>query len=496
MFNFLGDCKTVAVTCLQWGDTGKGKIVDLLAEWADIICRGTGGANAGHSVHFGGIPYVFHLIPSGILYDREGKTNIIGSGTAVDPKLLCEELALLAEQGLPFDHLQIAMNAKLTLPTHVLRDRLSEGEHSPERIGTTGRGIGPTYGDHVLRVGLVVNDLLNPDILAAKVARNVEYAMRILKSYNPEAVRTVLHQPFFGRGMFYDPKALLNVDAIVEQYLVYGRMLAPMIKDTDSFLRWRVGKDAILLEGAQGTLLDVDYGTRPFVTSSNCTVDGLAKGAGLNRSHVDLSLGVFKGFYQTRVGAGPFPTELGGKQSAQWCQRSNRELEKAEYGDITVNDKDEFRQGIALRIVGNEYGATTGRPRRIGWLDLPLLRYAMQFSGKHVVLTKLDVLDECETINICTHYKYAGPAYQFGGISTGESADTLYNMASPTAEFLEHCQPVYRSFPGWKQSLKGISVYGDLPDQLREIIDFLARETFMVPRIVSTGPDRTQTIFV
>ncbi len=486
--------RTIAITCLQFGDTGKGKVIDLLSGWADVIVRGTGGANAGHSVCLGDQTFIFHIIPCGILYDEVGKFNIVGSGTAVDPRIFCEEVALLRRQGLSFKHLMLALNAKLTLPTQIVRDRIGEGESCAGRIGTTGRGIGPTYADHALRIGLVVNDLLNPDILAAKVKLNAEFSARILRSYDPETVRTILSHPNLGSGAFYHPGKIFNVDAIVQAYLGYGDVLSQFICDTDLFVQDHVGGSKLLLEGAQGTFLDVDHGTRPFTTSTSCTVDGLAKGAGLNRSNVDLSLGVMKGFYMTRVGEGPFPTELGGNCSADWCRKSSREKEKADYAGTTVNDTDEFRQGVALRIVGGEYGATTGRPRRTGWLDLPLLRYALRWGSLNVVLTKLDVLDDCEVIKVCTHHNYVGNPYFFGDhrIMTGEQLST----AIPAAEFLEHCKPLYKIFPGWKKSLKGITSFEDLPKELKDILSFVVEETKINPKIISVGPDREETIFV
>jgi len=492
--NILDKVRTIAVTCVQFGDTAKGKIVDLLAAWAEIIARGTGGANAGHSVCLGEESFIFHLIPSGILHDKDGKTNIIGSGTAIDPRILCEELALLDKKEISYDKLMLALNAKLTLPTQIVRDRVGEGEAGDGKIGTTGRGIGPTYGDHVIRIGLLVNDLLNRDILAAKVKANVAFSVRILKSYDPEMVKAILQQPYLDDGLFYHSKNIFDVDTIVSRYYEYGRILSPFIFDTDHFIQHSVGVHKILLEGAQGALLDVDYGTQPYVTSSNCTVDGLAKGVGLNRSHIDLSLGIFKGFYETRVGGGPFPTELGGEVSARWCRTASQEEEAAQFAGATVNDEhDEFRQGVALRIAGREYGVTTKRPRRTGWLDLPLLKYALQWNGPDVVLTKLDVLDECRTIKVCVAYEYQGPHYRFGNCHFN-AGDRLLT-AIPSAEFLQHCRPVYRSFPGWQKSIRGIRSFYDLPSELRAILSFLVAETHIRPIIISVGPDREETIF-
>lgn len=494
MQEMLSGIATVAVTCLQWGDTGKGKIVDHLATWADIIARGTGGANSGHTIVTNQGTAIFHLIPCGILYDAQGKVNIIGSGVAVDPRVIEEELQMLKERNLSCNHLQISPNAKLTLPTHILRDRLSESNADAGKIGTTGRGIGPTFEDHTGRRGLTINDLRNKNILRAKVWDNVSFTRRIAKSYDCELVKQILCHHHLGGGVFYHPEKMFDVDAIVDQYAAYGRILKPFIRDTDGFVQANLGSKKLLLEGAQGALLDVDYGTRPFVTSSACMVDGLAKGVGLNRSHIDLSLGVFKGFYQTRVGEGPFPTELGGEQSAQWCRKTTREQEAMDCASVDVNCLTEFLQGIGIRKAGNEYGATTGRPRRTGWLDLPLLRHALRWNSKDVVLTKLDVLNDCAVIKVCTHYYYMGPSYYLGDRRL-KKGDPLF-VAIPAAEVLEWCKPVWREFPGWKQSLKGASSLEDLPEPLRAILNFVVAETGVRPRMISIGPDREETLFV
>jgi adenylosuccinate synthase len=403
---------------------------------------------------------------------------------------------MLQGKGIFCNNLMVAVNAKLTLPTQIIRDRVSEDASGKAKIGTTGRGIGPTYSDHALRIGLFVNDLLNPDILAAKVRENVAYSVRLLKSFDPEAVKKALQDKDLCNGIFYHPEKMFDVDAIVQQYIEYGKTLEPFIRDTDTFIQENVGWKTILLEGANGTLLDVDYGTYPYTTSTGCTVDCLAKGSGLNRSHIDLALGIFKGFYETRVGEGPFPTEFGGDDSAIWCgtRGITKEVELAKYPGVSVNEKDEFRKGVAFRFAGDEYGATTGRPRRTGWLSLPDLRHAMRWGGQDVVLTKLDVLDQCDEIRICTQYNYMGPRYRYGDrvLNPGDHL----KMAIPIAEVLKHCRPVYRTFPGWKKSLKGITSQEDLPGALKEMIGFVILETGIVPRILSTGSSREATIFL
>lgn len=492
----LGKVKTLAITCRQFGDTGKGKFVDLFADWADIIVRGTGGDNAGHSIYADGQEIVNHIIPSGILRDYLGVVNIIGNGTVVYPRSVIKELDNLEAAGLSYDNLKIAYNAKLILPPEIVMDRVSESVAGEGKIGSTGKGIGPTYGDFIARHGLVVNDLLNPDFFRKKLKRHLEYYKTILRNYDPEVLRNILWHEHLESGLYYDEHDIFYFDSIYEQYLKYGQKLKPFIIDADNFVRERVGKKKILLEGAQGDLLSIDRGTYPFVTSSDSTVAGLAKGAGLKESDVDLSLGIIKGFYMTRVGRGPFPTELGDYRSDDWCGRShvNRKLEKELYDKLSINDKDEFFQGIALRQVGCEYGATTKRPRRTGWLDLPLLRYTLGFNSKDIILTKLDVLNDFETIKICKEYKYEGPSCCYAGkqITSGD----ILTVAVPEPEILKNCTPIYESFPGWKTSLKACKSFEDLPKELKNILEYIVEQTGIKPRIISIGPDREETIFI
>lgn len=480
--------KTLAIVCTQWGDSGKGKLVDYFAQWADVIVRGTGGANAGHTISLGGQTYVFHLVPSGIL--RREKVNIIGSGVVLDPRVLIEELDVLATRGIPCDNLRVAYNAKLVLPQHLVIDQVRES--GAGKIGTTGRGIGPAYVDHYQRVGLIVNDLLNLDTLRTKLRRNLEYTSQVLRSCNPD----VLGQVFKGLG-FDDVKGdgWFDIDAIVSRYFEYGRRLAPMITDTDDFLRTNQGKKQILLEGAQGTMLSVDYGTYPFVTASDCSTAGLAKGAGLSLRDIDRVIGIAKAFYMTRVGGGPFPTEIGGEQSAEWCATRGvtRETERAKYPSVTLTEKDPFGLGIAIRQAGHEYGATTGRPRRTGWLDLPVLRYSSRITGKEIALTKLDVLSQCPVIKVCVGYTYTGPDYRVGSkfLTNGNHL----RIAIPMAEVLRHCQPVYEEFPGWMSDISGVRSRRDLPQQLQRLIDFVEVSADVRATLLSVGPDREQTIF-
>jgi adenylosuccinate synthase len=494
----LNNILTLSIVCNQWGDTGKGKIVDLFAEWADIIARGTGGANAGHTIEINGKVYVFHLVPSGILWDGEGKINIIGRGVALDPRIVIEELGILREEGKSYNKLQISLNAHLVLPQHLVMDRVKESDLSTGRIGTTGRGIGPLYVDHYDRIGLVVNDLLNKDIFAVKLKRNLERKVKQLRLSDPEIVEKVMRHEHLENGIFYHPTKIFDVDAIIERYMEYGKELRGMINDTEEFMRRNVNKGSIktLLEGAQGLLLSVDYGSYPYVTSSDCSVKGLAKGVGISEKEIDLTLGIVKAFYMTRVGEGPFPTEIGGEKSEEWCRRKDvtKEFESESFSGDSVNNSNQFLQGIGIRVAGNEYGATTGRPRRVGWLDLPLLRHAIKYNGQNIILTKLDVLDDCEVIKICSGYKYTGSPYN-SGQKTIRFGDII-RTAIPKAEVLKHCQPVYEEFEGWKTDITGIRKLEDLPEKLEELCRYISVETDTNIRILSVGPDRNETIFM
>lgn len=488
----LNGVDTLAVICAQWGDTGKGKFVDYFAQWADIIARGTGGANAGHTIKAGKQELTVHLVPSGIVHDKDGKINIIGSGVVVEPHTLYEELALIERTGMTYNHLMISQDAKLVLPQHLVLDRVRESSAGSGKIGTTGRGIGQAYADHVNRVGLTVNDLLNPDIFVAKLRRNLEEKVRLLHGYDREVIREIMQDPLLKDGLYYSEDCFFDIDAIVSTYMDCGVRLKAHIRDTDSFLRSEVTKKKILLEGAQGNLLSVDYGTYPYVTSSDCSISGLAKGVGLPDGAVDLTLGIHKAFYITRVGAGPFPTELGGEASAEWCATANRALEDELYPEFNVNSPTDFAKGIGIRRAGNEYGATTGRIRRTGLFDVPITRYSTQFGGKKAILTKLDVLDESEEIKICIAYQYEGPSYWLDNHLL-ERGDIL-EVAIPRPEVMRYCQPVYETLEGWMEPIGHIRSFDQLPLALRKILDFVEQKSGIVVKIISVGPDRDQTI--
>ena len=495
-FDFLDRVRTLAVICTQWGDTGKGKFVDYFASWADIIGRGTGGANAGHTIRVGRSEYVFHLLPSGMLHAK--KLNVIGSGVAVEPGTVIDELEALKRFGVSGDNLRIALNARLVLPQHMVMDRLREQAGRPGRIGTTGRGMGPAYTDHTARVGLVVNDLLNPHIFCEKLSRNLEEKVRLVRAYDPTLAitRSIMDHPILNKGVFFSEKNVFDEEMIAEVYLEYGSALKRYIIDTDALIRTAHAEGSrILLEGAQGNLLSVDYGTYPYVTSSDCSIAGLAKGVGLREQDVDLTLGIVKAFYMTRVGEGPFPTELGGERSAQSCRVSTRASEKIAYPDASLNDPDEFVRGVAIRRIGNEYGATTGRPRRTGWLDLPLIRYsAGRLTGPNVILTKLDVLDGADSFKVCTEYVYEGPDYRRGEFifRTGQRIVT----AMPDLEIMQYCRPHYVELPGWPGPIRAVREYQELDPALRQAIEFLEESTDINVMMLSVGPDREDTIVV
>ncbi|MFQ5771790.1 MAG: adenylosuccinate synthase, partial [bacterium] len=342
----------------QWGDEGKGKIVDILSEKVDIVARYQGGANAGHTVVLNGEKYILHLIPSGIL--NENTICIIGNGVVIDPLALSEEIALLESKGIRVaGRLLISHRAHLIMPYHKLLDQARESKDAAHKIGTTGRGIGPAYVDKVNRMGIRIVDLLDKETLTTKLRRNIAEKNEILKK-------------------IYE-KEELNVEQIIEEYIEFDKKIDPFVKDVSAYLNEAIKKGKqILLEGAQGTLLDVDFGTYPYVTSSNPISGGACSGVGIGPTKIDSVLGVIKA-YTTRVGMGPFPTEI--TESAN----------------------------INLRELGDEFGATTGRPRRCGWFDAVIAKFAVQVNGiDALAVTKLDVLDTLPVINICVAYNYQG----------------------------------------------------------------------------------------
>ena len=424
----------IAVIGAQWGDEGKGKIVDLLAERFDVVVRYQGGHNAGHSVQIGDQSFVLHLLPSGIVH--QGKSCVLGNGMVIDPNAFFEEADRLMSQGITItpERVKVSSRAHLILPYHRALDHTSEERLGNEKVGTTLRGIGPAYEDKAGRRGIRVADALVPEVLRSRIERNLEDANRIIEAYGG--------QPLEAESIISDTSAIIE-------------RLAPFITDTSHYLNQAAARgETILLEGAQATLLDVDHGTYPFVTSSSTVVGGAMIGTGLAPKHITGVLGIVR-TYTTRVGEGPFPTEM---------------LEsEAELGQL-------------IRERGREYGASTGRPRRCGWFDAFATRYAAEINGfTSVALTKLDVLDALDEIKVCVGYNL-----------NGKKCDSL----PAVSQDLRRVEPVYETLPGWKSSTLGVTDLRDLPPHAREYINFLSNHIGVEIGLVSTGPERSQTIIV
>lgn len=421
----------MSVTALvgaQWGDEGKGKVVDILAENYDIVARYQGGANAGHTVEIENQKYVLHLIPSGIL--RENKICVIGNGVVIDPKALLEEISLLEKNGIKIKgRLFISHIAHLIMPYHKLLDALQE---SGQKIGTTGRGIGPCYIDKYARKGIRIVDLLNKEILEKKIREN-------LREKNDLITKIYGHEK-------------LDVEKIVSEYLEFDKVIDDYVKDTTVFLNNAIKENKnILLEGAQGSLLDIDFGTYPYVTSSSPTAGGACIGTGISPCKVDSVFGIVKA-YTTRVGFGPFPTEL------------NNEI------------------GEELRKIGVEYGATTGRPRRCGWFDAFLVKYSQMINGfTEAAITKLDVLSSFDEIPVCVGYEANG--------------NELKHFPSDCST-LQIAKPIYKIFKGWKKDISSCRKYDDLPKEAQAYLNFMEDFCEFKIKIISVGPKREQTIIL
>ena len=497
--DFITKNKVIAISCLQFGDTGKGKFVDLFAEWADVIIRPTGGNNAGHTIIYKGQELVLHLIPCGIT--NPDKINIIGSNTVIDPLALIRVLAYLQALGITCDNLRISLKAKVILPSHIIMDVVGESKAGKGRIGTTGKGIGPCYTDHVARRGVVMGDLLNLGVLTTKIKKAFDYHQIFIRECGgyKDAQEMLAKMQSEERSFAGIDGELFNVENIASVYSDCGNLLRHMIEDTDTLARESVGHKNILLEGAQGYLLSIDHGTYPFVTSSDCSPAGMAKGAGLKESDIDLSFGIIKGFYMTRVGKGPFPTEMGGESSEAWCNGFHVKADEICY-DGDSNETDEFLQGVALRRAAGEYGATTGRPRRTGWIDLPLLRYALDGGATDIILTKLDVLTGLKKIKVCYAYQFdppsPGSAYNLGNKLLPAGAEI--EKAIMDLEVLQYCKPLYQEFPGWEEDIRQVRLFDDLPVNLKKILDFIFVDGKLnaMPKIISVGPGPEETIFI
>ena len=414
----------------QWGDEGKGKIVDFLSAEADVVARYQGGANAGHTVIHDGQKFVLHLLPAGVLWP--GVVCVLGGGVVVDPVALLEEIAQVEAAGISLEgRFFVSHQAHLIMPYHKLLDQLHESQPDRPRIGTTGRGIGPAYVDKIARVGIRIVDLLDRELLRQKIRDNVEDKNRLL-------------------ARIYEAKEL-DVEAITEEYLAFDKRIDPYVKDVSVLLNDAIkAKKRVILEGAQGTLLDVDMGTYPYVTSSNPTAGGACTGLGVGPRHIDQVIGIIKA-YTTRVGEGPFPSEL-------------REE------DAHVN----------LRERGEEYGATTGRPRRCGWFDALVARFAARVNSVDAwAITKLDVLTGINPIKVCVEYR----------------DDTRsYRNFPPDLHLLSRVRPVYEELPGWDEPLGEAKRIEDLPQNARNYLSFLEKITEIPAKMLSVGASRNQTI--
>jgi len=423
----------LAIIGAQWGDEGKGKIVDLLAPHFDLVTRYQGGHNAGHTVIIrqGGVDqkFVLHLIPSGITHP--GKTCVIGNGVVVDPRALIEEMNELREKGIEVTpaNLVISNRAHLILPYHVALDRAIEASRGGNAVGTTMRGIGPAYEDKMARRGLRVGELTNPAALAVRLRDNARQANRLLVMLGGEQI---------------------DENRLVEDGHRWCELLAPHVRETTYLLNQAAGDGkSILIEGAQATMLDIDHGTYPFVTSSNSSIGGACTGAGIPPSLVNVVIGVIKA-YTTRVGGGPFPTEL--------------------------NDE----TGEFIRAQGKEFGASTGRPRRTGWFDAVVARYSVMVNGLDALaLTKLDVLDELDEIRICVGYRIDGQ---------------VTDQVPYDAEQMEAAEPIYETMAGWKSTTRGIQRLADLPPRAQAYLERLAELSGAPFAFISTGPERNETI--
>jgi adenylosuccinate synthase len=413
----------------QWGDEGKGKIIDVLTANADIVVRSQGGNNAGHTVIHGGTKYILHLIPSGIL--RRGKTCVIGNGVVIDPVALVGEIEGLRKLGVHIGkNLLISDCAHLVLPYHRSLDEQRELRKGHTKIGTTKRGIGPAYGDKAARTGLRMSDLMQPVLFSKKLQAKVRENNSILQAFGADPI---------------------NYREVNEHYLEAGRKLRPFVTNTVVYLHRALQREKkILFEGAQGTFLDIDHGTYPFVTSSNTTAGGACTGTGVPPHRMDLVVGVMKA-YTSRVGEGSLPTEDAGLAR-------------------TLHD------------MGREFGATTGRARRCGWFDAVATRYATMINGiDELAVTNLDGLDDVDPIRVCVAYRLNGK-----------------RLAVPPSDAaqLENCEPIYRKFPGWKQSTQGAKKFSDLPAAARNYVRAIADLTGAPLRIVSVGPTRDETIIL
>lgn len=421
---------TLVVVGTQWGDEGKGKITDFLAEKAEVVARYQGGNNAGHTISIDGKEYKLHLIPSGIFYPE--KICVIGNGMVVNPKALVDELNYLKSHGISTANLRISDRAHVVMPYHIKLDELEEETKGNNKIGTTKKGIGPAYMDKAARIGIRMVDLLDSEEFAAKLKRNLDEKNRILEK-------------LYGIDGF-------DYEQVYNEYLSYAEVIRPYVTDTSVVLNEAIDTEkAVLFEGAQASMLDIDQGTYPYVTSSNPVAGGVCIGSGVGPTKISKVIGVVKA-YSTRVGDGPFPTEL-------------------------LDETGEYIRGN-----GHEYGTTTGRPRRVGWFDALVVRHARRVSGLDgMAITRLDILTGLKELKICIGYRCNG------GVLT----------EFPTSlKVLAQCEPIYETLPGWEEDISGVRSYEELPNNTRAYIEKIAEVTGVPLSIFSIGPNREQTVSV
>jgi len=493
----VSNTNTIAIICNQFGDTGKGKFSDYFADhWADVIARGTGGNNAGHTVIINGEEKVFHLLPAGITYDSNGKTTVLGNGMVINLEVLCQELNELKKENMTYDNLMISKDAHVIMSYHIDRDK-PDANQEKGGIGTTGRGIGPCYTDKISRKGITIEDLYDKP----RLLRKIEATSKLY------------------------PEQEIDPNFIIEKIQPFSEEIEPYVKDTITEMRkFSNNGKKILLEGAQGLLLSIEYGTYPYVTSSDCSLNGTASGVGLSAKDIDLPLGIIKFPFMSRVGGGPFPTEIGGKESEVYCAeelehdifnevkeylgmsldleeikklQSRRELGKLKrhkkdlYKYIKsnrekvlglCNSNDSVTQGIGIRLAALEYGATTSRPRRIGWTDAVAAKYAVKINGPNIILTKLDCLEGINNFKICHGYNIPDN----GSTSTGDF--------KKDEKFLRSISPKYKEYNGYGK-ISDVKDYEDFPFHLKSAISDFEEFTKGRVSIISIGPEKEQTIF-
>lgn len=480
--------KVIAVLCNQFGDTGKGKFSDYFSDWADVIARGTGGNNAGHTVYINGKEKIFHLIPVGIIHDSEGKINILGNGMVIDLEILCQELEELKKENFTFKNLMISKDAHVIMPYHINRDLLNK------TIGTTGRGVGPCYTDKIARRGITIEDVYDK----LKLSRKIE---DILKFY---------------------PEQKIEPDIIIEKLTCHAEKIRPFVRDTIKEMHKFLSQDQkILIESAQGLLLSIEHGTYPYVTSSDCSINGSANGIGISAKYIDLSLGLIKFPFMTRVGGGPFPTEIGGLDSEDYCAKGiehNIFYEAKEYLKMEIdlenirklqkekkieeikkhkentynyiknnkekilnlmNSENPFSQGVGIRLAALEYGATTGRPRRIGWTDAVAAKYSVRINGPLFILTKTDCLRGIDNFNIC---------YGYGNVPEEDKKNFKKDE-----RFLRSISPEYKLYNGYND-ISDIRDFDKLPEVLKTAISDFEGFTGGNVQMISVGPEKDQTI--